>query len=158
MVVREVDRIVLKGKADLRKDIDAALQRYDDQKLARRLSRAQAVVVGKVVAVRPVKGAEGMTSEHDPRWQEAVIDLASVERGRLSGKQVIVLFPASSDELWLDAPKFQEGQQGLWILQKDQKEKGPARLRVAGYTALDALDFQPPERVEHIRRLVKSMR
>lgn len=157
VVVREVDRITLKGKADLGKEIDAALQRRDDKKLAQRLSRAQAVIVGKVIDVRPVKNAEVATSEHNPRWHEAIIEVTSVERGQLTGKQVTILFPASDDEMWLDAPKFHKGQQGLWILQKDQKEKGPARMRLPGYTALNALDFQPPERIEHVRRLVKSM-
>jgi len=159
VVVREVDRIKVKDKDALGKEIAAALARRDNQRLTQRLSRASLVVTGKVTAVRPVKAPERTgISEHDPRWHEATIELRSVERGKFRDKQLAVLFPASDDELWVEAPKFKEGQEGLWILQKDQKEKGPPRLRRPGYTALDALDFQPPERIEQVRRLAKSAR
>jgi hypothetical protein len=159
VVVREVDRIKVKDKDTLAKDIAAALARRDDQKLTQRIRLASLVVTGTVTAVRPLKASErSAISEHDPRWHEAIIELRSVERGKLRDQQLTVLFPASDDELWLAAPKFKEGQEGLWILQKDQKEKGPPRLRRPGYTALDALDFQPPERIEQVRRLAKSVR
>jgi hypothetical protein len=159
VVVREVDRLKFKDKAALDKEITAALARRDDQKLVQRITRANLVVVGKVVAVHPAKQAkQSNTSEHDPNWHEAVVELRSVERGKYQGKQLTILFPASLDELWAQSPKFKDGQEGLWILQKDQKEKGPARLRLAGYTALDALDFQPPDRIETVRRLAKSAR
>jgi hypothetical protein len=159
VVVREVERLKVKDKAALDKQITAALTRRDDQKLVQRLKRANLVVVGKVVAVHPAKQAEPSgISEHDPNWHEAVVELRSVERGKYQDKQLTILFPASGDELWAEAPKFKNGQEGLWILQKDQKEKGPPRLRLAGYTALDALDFQPSDRIEQVRRLQKSAR
>jgi len=157
VVVREVDRFKVKDKAALDKEITVALMRRDDQKLVQRLRRANLVVVGKAVAVRPAKQPERSgISEHDPHWHEAIIELRSVERGKYQDKQLTILFPASNDELWSEAPKFKDGQEGLWILQKDQKEKGPPRLRRPGYTALDALDFQPPDRIEQVRRLAKS--
>jgi len=159
VVVREVDRLKFKDKTVIDREITAALTRRDDQKLVQRITRANLVIVGKVVAVHPAKQEKPSgISEHDPNWHEAVVELRSVERGKYSGKQLTILFPASLDELWAEAPKFKDGQEGLWILQKDQKEKGPARLRMAGYTALDALDFQPPERIETVRRLAKSAR
>jgi hypothetical protein len=57
--------------------------------------------------------------------------------------------------MWIDAPKFPEGQYGIWILQRNQQEKGWANMRLAGYTALDPLDFQPASQVDRIRALVK---
>jgi hypothetical protein len=159
VLVREVDRLPVKDMPALDNEIKAALTRHDDQKIVQRIVRSQLIVVGKVVATRPVRQPEKTgISEHDPEWHEAIVELRSVERGQFPDKQLTILFPASNDELWSEAPKFKDGQEGLWILQKDQTELGPPRLRRPGYTALDPLDFQPPERVERVRRLAKSAR
>jgi hypothetical protein len=159
IVVREVGRLQAADKSVLRKDVTAALARKEDQKLSQRIAQASLVITGKVVAVRPAPEAgPRVISEHDPQWHEATIDIRSVERGKFDAKEITILFPASDDELWEEAPKFREGQEGVWILQQDQKEKGGARLRRSGYTALDALDFQPLDKVEQVRRLVKPAR
>jgi hypothetical protein len=156
VVVREVERLPVTDKAALEKEIAAALTRRDDRALAQRIARSSLVVVGKVVSVREAQRPEQPAiSEHDPRWFEAVVELTSVERGQFSGKDLTILFPASADELWAEAPKFKVGQEGVFILQKDQTEIRPPGPRRLGYTALNPLDFQPNGRIDQVRRLVK---
>jgi len=157
IAVVEVGRVAGADKAAMQKDIDAAAQALADQRLSVRLGAAQLVVAGTVRHTAPFRDEQHrrIETEHDPDWWTADITVQSVEKGALPANAVTILFPNSGDELWLDSPKFKEGQKGIWILQRDQKEKGWPVLRVPGLTALDRLDFQPPEQLERVRRLIK---
>ena len=92
-------------------------------------------------------------SEHDPHWQEALVEVTEVVKGLAGQRKVVVVFASSKDVLWYKAPKFQVGQHGLFTLHKQQVAgvKLAAALttpapdnEVAGvYTAIDHRDFQP---------------
>jgi len=136
------------------------------QKLRNRIDVAQAVVSGQVSAVRSphqpaavaAKGRrsaavpEGRISEHAPFWQDAVISVSQVHKGR-APKQVVVRFPSSTDVRWRSAPKFKKGQKGTWLLHAGAgvgaagAPRAAAAKRVGAapgvYTALDPNDFQP---------------
>ena len=88
----------------------------------------------------------------------AVIQVASVEKGDVQGETLTILFPNSADEVWIDSPKFQVRQRGIWILQTDQDEKGMPATREPGRTALDPLDYQPMGALERVRRLIRTGR
>jgi len=60
--------------------------------------------------------------------------------------------------MWIDSPKFKPGDTGVWILQRNQQEKGFPKMRVAGLTALDPLDFQPSAALPHLRELVAGQK
>jgi len=131
--------------------------------------RADLIVTGRVAAVRlpaaeanaRAKGmASGCTSEriseHAPLWQEAVIAVDEVHKGGRARKQVVVRFPSSSDVRWYQAPKFHAGQEGVFLLHKQQA--GGARAKAMGapltgeqYTALHPGDFQPLDQLPQIR-------
>ena len=81
-----------------------------------------------------------------------------------------MLFPASTDVMWYNAPKFKPGQQGHFILHKT-KIDAPPSIRRAGkksaaarkatkpsetYVALDPLDFQPYSEQEGIKTIIES--
>ena len=140
---------------------------------------ADLVVSGKVVAVRlpddsvsrrkGVSGeVRGPISEHDPKWREAVIEVDDVHKGAIRKKQVVVRFPASSDALWHDTPKFHPGQEGYFMLHKAEAEESPAKgakklkrkvpdRRAAGsYQALDSGDFQPYNEPGGIKNIIES--
>jgi hypothetical protein len=143
-----------------------------DRELQERVAEADLVVSGKVVTIKLPEGTAPMTraargsvpissrpvSEHDPKWREAVVAVDDVHKGGHAAQSVTVVFPASTDVRWFKAPKFEVGQQGLFVLHKSQAEPaGRARERsaVAGkakpaedkgtpvYTALHPQDFQP---------------
>src|SRR5262249_43281875 len=139
------------------RDIQAAKEIISDRKLQERIARAEIVIVGKVAKTEPVPGTEQrhVETEHDPDWWIAHVDVASVEMGKISEQIVRVMFANSRDEMWIDSPKFRPGQAGVWILQRNQTERGGPVLRLPGLTALDALDFQPPEQLERVRRLIR---
>ncbi|HEY3136054.1 MAG TPA: hypothetical protein VGL29_08500 [Blastocatellia bacterium] len=164
-------------------------ERHAQRRTRERFDHADLVVSGKVVAVRlpaettrAARGASaapsdqmpgGPVSEHDPKWREAVIEVADVHKGGHPGKQVVVRFPASTDVMWYGAPKFHPGQQGYFMLHKseDTPKRGQTKKRskrtiasAAGaedatakdYAALDPIDFQPYQEPGGIKTIIES--
>jgi hypothetical protein len=148
------------------------------QRLQERIVDADTVVTGKVTDVRtvsPPPTARGKkdalesfeaVSEHNPIWQEAVIEVADVEKGKGTSKQIVVRFPGSTDVLWSGAPKFETGQEGVFLL-KDEEKSGKSaaasnstakgkRKATKVYTALDSEAIQPLQKVSAIRTLIKT--
>ena len=150
---------------------DPADQR-SNRELQERVDQADLVVSGKVVTVNLPPGSEPQArsargsisissrpvSEHDPKWREAVVAVDDVHKGDHGGRNVTVLFPASTDVRWFKAPKFEVGQQGYFVLHKSQvkppeapatRSAGGAKARAVKadgtqlYTALHQQDFQP---------------
>jgi hypothetical protein len=151
-----------------------AVDRREQKQQRSHFKNADLVVSGKVVAVRLPgdttpgrKRADrptGPITEHDPKWREAIIQVDEVLKGAHQKKQVVVRFPASSDVMWHEAPKFEAGQQGYFILHKSKSSKssneGPTKQRGKArgvkadkadsntaeyYLARDSEDFQPYE-------------
>jgi hypothetical protein len=164
LAVQEVGRLEAKenrvegvgGPEELRRSLAELRQKEADRALVARMARAPLVISGKVVSTRPAPGGRRPTSEHDPDWWEAVIEVSSAHKGTAPANQVVVKYPNSKDEMWIDSPKFHQGEEGVWILQLNQTEKGPERMRTEGYTALSPLDFQPKERMERTMKLLKA--
>ena len=136
-------------------------------------ARADLIVTGRVSAVRvpaetararPPRVASGHAveriSEHAPLWREAVIDVDEVHKGRNPGPQVVVRFPKSGDVRWHRAPKFRKGQQGVFMLHKEQLARGAAAAGASSgpdhYTALHAADVQPLEELPRIKRAAEN--
>jgi hypothetical protein len=130
-----------------------------DQEIRNRAEQADLVVTGKVTAVglpsTPAMAAAKTThkpiSEHEPQWREAVVEVQTVHKGKPTTKQVVVRFPNSTDVRWFKAPKFQAGQEGLFMLQHDaitRVKAGATALALgapatAAFTCLHATDFIP---------------
>ena len=110
---------------------NAELQ-LEDLALQERIERAQLIVTGWVSKIGPETdtAARMPISEHAPDWWWAEIHAEHVEKGKLRDATLRMLYPNSTDELWLDAPKCHVGQRGVWLLQQNQKEKGPPAMRV----------------------------
>jgi hypothetical protein len=137
----------------------AAEQRMQDQ-----VNRADVIVSGRVTDVRPApaesvlaSGTETPVSEHDPQWMQAVVAVDSVVKGQQPAGETVVLFPSSMDVAWARAPKLQVGHEGVYLLhrQAPTPELAPA-LRAGGppvYIALDPLDVQPSDEIDHVRQL-----
>jgi hypothetical protein len=154
LAVREVGRTKAEGSdfMALRERLSEAKQRASDLALAERLEQAEVVVSGTVTVVRTPRAEPRQThiSEHEPEWREAVVRVDSVLKGAsVQQREVIVLYPTSTDIMWYRAPRFVKGQQGIFILRKQVKPE----LRLNGFTALDPLDFQPAQQLERIKRL-----
>jgi hypothetical protein len=165
------------------------VERRRDRVRRRHYDDADLVVSGKVLAVTlppseqaTTKGASKSAlaavatrrkpvSEHDPKWRDAVVEVDDVHKGtQKKKKKIIVRFPASTDVMWYNAPKFHPGQEGHFMLQKAKTEK-PAKGRKAAkkgaavaapaettdtYVALDSLDFQPSSEPGGIKKIIDS--
>jgi len=173
--------LAVKGVARLERAADTAAsvaRQKADKPLRDRLTAAQVVVSGKVTAVRPVPppavaralealqgGQTTRVSEHNPDWQEAVVQVARVEKGQLAAaanNTVTVIFPASKDVLWYQAPKFQQGQEGMFLLHKTPTIPEVAAMVKARsadqpetYAAPEPHDFVPNAQIEKARTLLR---
>jgi hypothetical protein len=138
------------------------------QKLRRRIDQADAVVSGRVSAVRPVGPAvaaraaaapQERISEHEPFWSDAVIDVSAVHKGPKQ-KSVVVRFPASTDVRWRNAPKFAKGVKGTWLLHAPPSPAVAAKAKSAAlpaqgvYTALDPNDFHPATETSAVQAIL----
>lgn len=147
--VKEVGRMTTPADlAALRRDIGAVRAKTEDEKVQARVQSSVLVVTGKVLETKPL-AQSGPLSEHDPEWAEAIVEIETIEKGSHDGRTVTVYFPRSTDEHWLLSPKFRPGQQGIFLLHREDTKGFPQ----GGFFALSPLDFQPLEKGELIRRL-----
>jgi hypothetical protein len=157
------------------------------RKLQQHVDAADVVVTGRVKAVRDldeappgakrrgvgltataaaaaaVPGPRRRISEHDPLWQEAVVEVTGTEKGG-TAKQIVVRFPSSRDVRWYKAPKFEPGQEGVFILRKPKSVAVRSTRALAAasssggaevFSAEQPADFQPMHLAESIRTLIR---
>jgi hypothetical protein len=159
------------------------VKRHEDQIMKEQVDKADLIVTGTVTTVRlPDEQAPGNMlapagagggeaaepaaapslprSEHDPMWREAVINIASKEKGDHAQNEVVVRFPGSRDIAWYQAPKFIPGQQGVFFLHKQQLGGGAEGIAAMGaggeegvYAVLQSADFQPIDKLADIQAM-----
>jgi hypothetical protein len=132
-----------------------------EKALRDQLAAALCVITGQVEAVMPVKTLAPQPGEHDPKWQDAKIRILSVEKKGCLGpaaKTVDVVFPTSKDIVWVNSPRFREGQQGVWILNPipGGKFKAFAAPSPNTYTSLRDQDFKGLDKIDAIRAILKE--
>lgn len=127
--------------------VAAASQTARNQELLERIKGADLVIFGRVTSVRPSPDQIQLITEHDPQWQEAVVEISETLRGSSPQKSVRVLYPGSQDVMWVGVPRFKPGQEGILVLRRWQKTEA--------YTALDPLDFQPRDQLDRIKGLIR---
>ena len=143
------------GVAEIRAKLAAARKRVAEQAILARMNTADRVIAGKVESVRRLGNAQ-RRSEHAPLWAIAVINVSSVLKGG-GDDRVEVMFPTSRDELWAEAPHFEKGESGVWILRRGKHERGLSRPTGA-LTALAPGDFQPMSELSRLRALIGGRR
>jgi hypothetical protein len=152
LAVIEVGHSVEAQAAPSKEQVNAVRRKMADEQLQSEMATADAIVSGTVRAVHPAK-IQHLGSEHDPDWYQAEIAVRETLKGKLQRETVTVLFPHSDDVMWHNSPKFKEGEQGVWLLHRNQ-------ARLPGiqdqYTALRPLDFRSQAELERIQRLLKS--
>jgi hypothetical protein len=154
-----------------------AIRSTRDLDLEQHLAAADVVVRGRVLSVglpevaAPRAGKTAATpgglrrlSEHSANWNEAIVEVESVAKGRQSAKQIAVRFPRSTDVAWANAPKFEPGQEGLFILHQAESKKGKQTAKRVGtkktarvtYEALHAHDFVAKKNSGQVEALIQS--
>jgi len=136
----------------------------NDADLKAHIQKAAMVVAGRVEQVRPAELAAAAArpkriTEHDPNWQEAIIQVQDGIKGAQAGQQVVVRFPGSPDVAWVGTPKFSVGQEGTFLLHIDSTTGSPLSMiagrSVPAYTALHRLDVLPKQDAPRIRDLIR---
>lgn len=138
-----------------------------DQELLERMKTSDFVVVGRVTDVRkwnvpkPKSGAPSRVTEHDPDWQEAVVEVQSVLKGgKVKGNKVIVRFPNRNDVAWVNSPKFAKNQRAIFCLNRDQATGAPTTKyggqQMTVYTCLNHGDALPISEETRVRSLLKN--
>jgi hypothetical protein len=155
------------------------VQTVEDQKFSHHFTQADMVVQGRVLSIRmPADDAaqKGLTStaatrpvsEHSGHWREAVVEVEDVLQGEHAHQQIIVRFPSSRDIRWARSPKFEPGDEGIFILHKDEPaqrttksmQARPAttkkKVETRAYTALHPEDFQPLHKAAEMRTIIQA--
>jgi len=101
-------------------------------------SRPDAVIVGRVVDVRPAD-LPGPVSEHDPDWHVATVVVDHVQDGAIAGNEVEVLFANSHDVAWASSPKLSANQEASLTL----RPSGAALATTAAYVVTWPEDVVP---------------
>lgn len=108
------------------------------------------MVTGRITEISETGEKPKILPEHDPKWQDATIQIFQVIKGSQVEKTAILRFASSRDVAWVTAPKFQVGQTGVWMLHRYEWHP-PARA----YAVLDPRDYHPIGQREAIERLVR---
>ena len=154
--VRTVDRSTSAAQ------LARARRQVSDAKLRKHIMAADAVVVGRVVSVGPstltaLGAPQGPVTEHDPQWQEAVIEVQSSIKGAEPNQRMVVRFATSRDVAWYRAPKLNVGQEGTFLLKKDQVSATPQAMlegqQVDAYTVLAPSDVLRKQDAQRVRAL-----
>ncbi|HEV7860819.1 MAG TPA: hypothetical protein VGO91_19520 [Pyrinomonadaceae bacterium] len=155
------------------------VQTGEDQKFSHHLTQADVVVQGRVLSIRMPRddsAPKGMAStaatrpvsEHSGHWREAVVEVSDVLHGEHAHQQIIVRFPSSRDIRWARSPKFEPGDEGIFILHKDEPQQRPTKSAQArpattkkkrktqAYTALHPEDFQPLHKAVKMRATIQA--
>ena len=138
-----------------------------DQELRERMNASDFVVVGRVTDVhkwnvpKTKSGAPLRVTEHDPDWHEAVVEVQSVLKGgQVKGNKVVVRFPQRNDVAWVNSPKFEKNQKGIFCLNRDKATGAPytklGGKQVSVYTCLGHGDALPMSDEARVRALLKN--
>jgi hypothetical protein len=121
------------------------LRQLEGERLREHASGSDAVVVGRVVKLEDAVGPA--TSEHDPDWWKATLQVDHVESGNVQPGELEILYPNSLDVRWSAVPKPKASQEGVWILHATE-----GRLRdAAPFQILHPDDYQPVQQLDAIR-------
>ena len=119
--------------------------------LKRKVGTMDKVVRAKVVGLGP--SPPWQASEHDPRWQEAKLELTETFKGPAE-KNLSVMFPSSDDLMWADAPKLKPGMEGIYFLSKPRTPEAPKERLVVQERG----DYVPPDREKDVLPILKSIK
>jgi hypothetical protein len=130
-------------------DVSLGVQGQRDQPLRERIAAASSIFRGRVESERPLATGAGQAgasdrppSEHDPDWHVASVRVLTSLQGSAQSELMNVLFPASRDIVWFNAPKLTVGQEAIFITHKADRDD-PRLMRAPAVAAL--LAAQPVE-------------
>lgn len=154
VVLEEARAVGPVDSADFSERVRVEVEAARDRELLERVARARVIVGGTVSASEDVPRDPLTEGEHAPKWSQATIEVDSVAKGPPDIHRVAVFYPQSSDVMWRHCPKFEVGQEGVWLL----SDEPIAELGRTGLTALSPLDFHGLGAFAHIEALARGLK
>jgi hypothetical protein len=150
IAVREVQHSDTRGA----REVAAAVGRLPELDLLDQLLTAELVVHAQV---RQVTQLPRTTFERNAAlWAVAELDVEQVLRGQPRASTQ-VHFPTAVGPPWTQAPRFEEGQRGIFLLRPPPGRNPSERsLEPGSLVALNPDDFQPESRLPEVERLLAS--
>jgi hypothetical protein len=150
IAVREVEHM----DAAAMGDVAAAVERLPRLDLRDRLLEAELVVLAEV---REVRQLPRTTFERDAAfWAVATLQVERVLRGQ-PGSSAEVYFPTAVGPRWKYAPRFEQGQRGIFVLHPPRgANPSEQSLEPASLVALDPRDFQPESSLAEVESLLPA--
>lgn len=141
----------------------AKIEQQDaENKLIARLRSAEAVIVGRVVAIKPLRESRGGPSEHDPDWAVAQVLVLRTLKGQpkvrqcSQGRCVEVAFAQSDDIRWFRSPKLMVGGDDILLLRPaDPKLLRRGETPQVPYVLIDPEDRRPVAEERRLRDLIR---
>ncbi len=159
LLLRELSHTAADGRT--RAEVADAIHREDERPLRERVQAAELIVTGEVVEAEPAPGPPP-SSEHDPIWWMARLEVETVLKGRKPPARATVFFASSQDRDWAPRPKLYAGTTGIFLLHRpgenERRDGLPEEGARGAYVAIDSLDHLPIERLEHVERLIRAER
>jgi hypothetical protein len=153
IAVREVDHVDI----DQEQAAAAAVAQLPELHLMERLREAELVVAAEVARIGRERKAS--RERNAAFWAPADLQVARVLLGAPRATTT-VYFPTTNRPPWTNAPKFKEGQRGIFILHAPKRAANPslAALDPGSLVALDKDDFQQEPRASEIEPLVAAVK
>jgi hypothetical protein len=152
IAVREVEHVDINKEGD----VAAALAQLPDLYLFERLQKAELIVDAEVAHISEVekRGPERKAA----LWAGAELRVHKVLRGQ-GRARTVVYFPTADWPPWTKAPRFKEGQRGIFILHAPSRNAtlSEARLEAGSLVALDPADFQPESQLPLVQKLLAGI-
>jgi hypothetical protein len=118
--VRQLGRPSFRA-ADIRQTVIAERLRQLEEQIEQRISAAEVVLSGRVLATSRVEQPEGLPGlVEGVEWWIAELWIGTVEKGQPPADSRI-WFPEGGDRDWGPVPKSYPGQTGVWLLQPVQE-------------------------------------
>jgi hypothetical protein len=134
--------------------IKQAREKQADEQLGKILKDSRTVIAGKVLKISEPEGKVKTATEHDPEWKEAEIQIDQTLKGKIESKTVKILFASGKDVMFFQAPKFKEGDEGIFIIQ--QTDPQTLKLLRNENMIMDPLGFvKGKENTKRIETLLK---
>ena len=174
LTIADESEIALQGGGFTLGAVQRGAQARKDKPVLDRLAVASIVFRGTVESVRPLvletaaeqgRRTPGPPSEHDPEWQVATVRIVTPLRGGKAGDVVTVVFAASRDITWFNAPKLIKGQDAVFLAHSPNKEEEEIYRssslekfleRQTIYLVTEPFDVLPPADGDRVRSLLAT--
>ncbi|HXG00102.1 MAG TPA: hypothetical protein VNL69_04915 [Bacteroidota bacterium] len=162
LALKEVGHTLLSDETtteQITKSFLEAKRQLRDEELRSRIAAASIVAHGKVVSIRRAEQPRRIITEHDPEWQEAVIEVRTAIKGTSVREQIVVRFPGSMDVAFYRMPKLKVGDEQVILAVRDTLSGLPRAMlqgkATEAYLVEMPTDVLPKEELERVQRLAR---